>query len=462
MLSVRYLLWLACGSAAFNIDLNTLSTRTYATSEDQLPAGVLPAIAFEKSTWIAGSVYDDPFYQVSPQWANADFGTVLRVEDMDPTLYTIPATTSISRILYQSKSLLGNKVPASGYVLFPYVPRKVAGGNVPVVIWGHGTSGLHANAGPSHLIDLFQNAQGPSALVNQGYVVVAPDYAGLGVPKNAAGQNITHEYLAAPAQANDMQYILQAARTAFPFLGKNFTTIGHSEGGGAVWSFAEKMHTNPIDGYLGGVAISPVTNLLKLPEGPIKTLLVEAELSAIAEVYPGFNISSILTPQGLQRFNLELATGGNVAVTIALFLTMAGFPIMNDNWEQNEYVQRYQNATSNGGRPIKGPFLVIQGEADFNIAVETTTAAVKATASVNPNESIDYAIYSNITHAPAPWVSQQRYLDWIRRRFNGKPTPPGLVSEHEDPFRAWDKDQPTQNFYAMRSTPDTEYYEVPA
>lgn len=459
MFKFCYLFWLVSQSAAFSIDLPTLSIRD-TTSPDQLPDGVLPALAFERSTWATGSVSDDQFYKVAPEWAEAEFGTVFRVEDMDPTIYTIPPTTSISRILYQSKSYLGKKTPASGYVLFPYSPRKIKGGSVPVVLWGHGTSGLHPESGPSHLRDLWQNAQGPTPLVQQGYVVVAPDYAGLGVGKDAAGKNITHEYLASPAHANDMEYALKAARSAFPFLGRKFTTIGHSQGGGAVWSFAERMRKNPIDGYLGGVALAPVTRLLDLPQGnPIKALLVAATLPAIANIFPDFNISSLLTPEGSRRFDLERKTGGNVQATIALLLTMAGFPILKEGWEQNEFVKRFQNATGNGGKPIKGPLLVIQGDNDFNIDVRTTTAAIEKTATVNPKESISYLTYSNITHAPAVWVGQQRYLEWIAKRFDGEAAPAGLAREQVSSLRPWSKYLGEQNFYSVRAT---ESYQVPA
>ena len=172
-----------------------------------------------------------------------------------------------------------------------------------------------------------------------------------------------------------------------------------------MWSFGERMRTIPIDAYLGGV---PVTRLLDLPQdNPIKTLLVAATLAATANISPGFNISGVLTPEGAQRLTLEQRTGGNLQVTIALLLTMAGFPILKNGWEKNEYALRYQNATGSGGKPIKGPLLVIQGDNDANIDVRTTTAAVEKTATVNPKESISYAIYSNIAHAPAIWVGLQ-------------------------------------------------------
>ena len=221
------------------------------------------------------------------------------------------------------------------------------------------------------------------------------------------------------------------------------------------------MHENPIEGYLGGVALAPVTRLLDLPSenNPIKPLLAAATLPGIASLFPEFNISSVLTPEGQQRFELEKKTQGNVAVTIALFLTMAGFPILKEDWEQNEYVKRYQEATGVGGKPIKGPLLVIQGDSDFNINVRTTTAAVETTGTASPDESISYIIYSNVTHAPIVWAGQQRYLDWIAKRFDGEAAASGLVKEQVSSLRSWDKYQAEQNFYAV---PATEFYHVTA
>ena len=71
---------------------------------------------------------------------------------------------------------------------------------------------------------------------------------------------------------------------------------------------------------------------------------------------------------------------------------MAGFPILKEGWGKDEYMQRFQEASANGGNPIKGPLLVLQGEGDYNIDVHVTTAAVEKTSNANPNESISYII----------------------------------------------------------------------
>lgn len=49
-------------------------------------------------------------------------------------------------------------------------------------------------------------------------MVVATDYAGLGVGVDTLGKSIVHEYLNGVAQANDVAYSILAAQKAFPIV----------------------------------------------------------------------------------------------------------------------------------------------------------------------------------------------------------------------------------------------------
>lgn len=77
------------------------------------------------------------------------------------------------------------------------------------------------------------------SLRRQGYVIVAPDFAGLGVDRHLNGSSIRHPYTANPAHANDLFSSIQAAQAAFPALSKRFVLMGHSQGGGAAWAAAQ-------------------------------------------------------------------------------------------------------------------------------------------------------------------------------------------------------------------------------
>ena len=112
-----------------------------ATLKPTLSPLTTAALAFEESRYTRGTVAADPFYSVSEDSAEATAGTLLKVEEnVDTSLYMLPPATAMSRIIFQSKTLLGSLVPVSAYILRPYTPRTLADGD-PVVAWAHGTSG---------------------------------------------------------------------------------------------------------------------------------------------------------------------------------------------------------------------------------------------------------------------------------------------------------------------------------
>jgi alpha-beta hydrolase superfamily lysophospholipase len=328
---------------------------------------------------------------------------MLKLEEITNTShYALPPTTALSRFIYQSQTLSGTPVPVSGYILWPYSPRESTDG-YQVVAWAHGTSGLTPNAAPSHHRNLWQHYLAPFNLALQGYVVVATDYAGLGVGKTASGEPIPHEYLASPAQANDVIYCVQAAREAFPSLGKRFVVFGNSQGGGATWSIAQRQVTKPVDGYLGAVAVAPVTSILDEPE-PIRSILELGVLSAIASHFPDFNESEVTTPEGLQRSKLVRALEAPTSASIALVM---GAELLQPGWIENPYIQKYQELILNGGRAIAEPLLVIKGEADSNLQYSVAEAAFNKTVEKFPDAPIEFIRLPGVSHDPALTASQR-------------------------------------------------------
>lgn len=81
--------------------------------------------------------------------------------------------------------------------------------------WAHGTSGATANHAPSNYKNLWQHFSAPYQLALQGYVVVATNYAGLGVPTDASEACIMHEYLASPSQGSDVIQFNQCCKDGF-------------------------------------------------------------------------------------------------------------------------------------------------------------------------------------------------------------------------------------------------------
>lgn len=421
---------------------------------------VQAALDFEKRNWIDGvSVSDDPFYKPPPAERNPLASRLLKVDDnVDSSKYLLPQGTALSRIMYRSETIKGAPVPVSAYILWPYSPKTHSDGLYPVVAWAHGTSTLSSKGGaPSHYKNLWNHFMAPYELALNGYVVVATDYAGLGVPNDAQGNPIPHTYLAAPAHASDVVFAVQAAREAFPkLLSKDFVVVGHSQGGGAAWGVAERQATRTVEGLIGCVPISPTTCILNETE-PFRTIIFAAMCPGMKVVLPDVDLATILTPEGLRRTDIVYSTGAGLAAALAI---IAGADLMQPNWMDNKYVQEYQGLVATGGKAIGCPMLIVQGEDDPRISAEVVKAAAKKTKAVNPLTPIEVLILPGITHNGTLAAGQRPWMDWIADRFAKRPqigwgtgdanvlTPAKNVQSHAG----------EQNWYLE---PATEFYHAP-
>ena len=189
------LLTLAYSQSLLTAQNVTFASAFHLTRQQQLDAGlnasqvnnIEVALNFERSNWAHGSVGTDPFYRLPSNATSAPPGALLKLEvSANTSGYTVPPNTALSRILYQSRTLNGSSVPASAYILWPYTPR-VEHDGYAVIGWAHGTSGAFGECAPSHIRNLWYQFTTPFTAALQGYVVVAPDYAGLGVDHKSNG-----------------------------------------------------------------------------------------------------------------------------------------------------------------------------------------------------------------------------------------------------------------------------------
>lgn len=395
-------------------------------SSQSLPGNTAAAVNYERSLLAHGFVTDDEFYKVPAGQSNAAPGTLLKVEQKtENTLYSLAPATALSRFMYQSANLMGDPIPATAYVLWPYQPRTLPDGQYPVVVWAHGTSGCHQNAAPSNSKTLAQHWMAPYPLALHGYVTVAPDYAGLGVGRTADGRDIIHQYAANPAQANDVVFAMEAAQKAFAKLSSKFVVMGHSQGGGAAWAVAERQAREPINDYLGAISICPVTNFLDLDatDNPMIPLIAMYATRTMEQLYPDFRARDFFTEKGWQRFKLEHQIGIFIPALVEL---LTGFQVLKDGWQDDPFLQRFADLTAAGGKKIAAPLFVIQGAADPNMQPKVTTSAVEKTITAFPDSQIQYALLPGLGHDPTMYGSQQLWLDWIEKRFQGFEIKSGL------------------------------------
>src|ERR1700728_4564893 len=180
---------------------------------------LLCALAFGLSAGAAHA--QTPFYRASPQELAGPPGTIIRSE---PMLFA-PAGALAYRVLYRSTGLNGERIAVSGVIVVPPGPAPAAGRRI--VAWAHPTTGVVPHCAPSLAIFVFQQMAGLRELIEQGAVVAATDYPGLGT----AGP---HPYLVGDSEARAVIDSVRAARS-LPGVENStrYAVWGHSQGGQA-------------------------------------------------------------------------------------------------------------------------------------------------------------------------------------------------------------------------------------
>ncbi|KAF5240308.1 hypothetical protein FANTH_9568 [Fusarium anthophilum] len=284
-----------------------------------------------------------------------------------------------------AKNFSRSLVPVTGFIAFPIVP--IGTRKYPLVAFAHGTIGLYQGCAPSASPSLFDYGTW-SLMTNRGYAVVATDYAGLG------NNYTTHKYCSFPAHVNDLYYSVMAASKAFGYiLSEDWISVGHSQGGGAVWKLAESkfvQHAVSDAGrYLGTVAISPATTILdmfklygeNLEKDPKKfrPYDVAAELPSfsigLSRVLPKYKHE--LLGKGLkQRLGLmdktQVCTNGMIGMSVDLPIKDV---IHAKGGESNGEKGQHDTAPGSGQSPQ--PVLVVQGLNDTGNKVHLQAERVR-------------------------------------------------------------------------------------
>lgn len=203
--------------------------------------------------------------------------------DIDDTVNAdlIAASENQTLLTYKMLGVDGTEVDATTLV---FTPKTVAPTNGwPIVVWAHGTTGVADKCAPSTL-GLGQTATLIEALLQKGYMVVAPNYEGLGSAGN-------HPFLNLKSEAYSITDAVVAARKYVKDgLGKNvsdqWVSIGHSQGGHAVLGAAQYASRAQLN-YKGTVAIAPASNLaliLSTGESQAEDLPIAQQIPALAQL----------------------------------------------------------------------------------------------------------------------------------------------------------------------------------
>lgn len=362
--------------------------------------------ALEKRSDIRRNLPLTKFYDTPNPLPAGKPGALIRSEPFDE--YDLPPGVSAVRILYHSRSAVGNDVATSGVVLIP--DETPPAGGWPVIAWAHGSSGVARSCAPS----LMRNVHhGPflSMYVNLGYAVVATDYTGLGTSFRNAFADIQ-------SNAADVIYSIPAARAAVPQLGPRWVAMGDNDGALAVLAMAELQSDIRDPNYLGSIAISGVADAKDLYEhiahGPSHNLLVFLAYG-IKTVYPQFQVNDMLTEKALPLYRqieqncADTATGPDVSAA----------EMLEPNWESNEFVKQFFARNALGQKPAYGPLLVISGEADPAVPIAMTGQVV--TRMCKQGDRIQFEKYPELDAGSVIGDSVRDQIAWIQARFAGRP-----------------------------------------
>lgn len=354
------------------------------------------------------------FYDAPTPLPWAPGGTLIRKQETSE--YALGTAT---RILYHSRTSTGRDVAASGVVVVP--AGQAPAGGWPVVLYAHGASGIARDCAPSLMRDLYHGDQ-VMRIVNAGYAVVAPDYAGMGTTGRPELVNKT-------AEAYDLRFGLRAARQARHDLAPQWTIWAHSQGGGAALGLAEQLTWAPEPGYRGAVITSPAANLPALFDHVVGTpgygaFGVLLPLGA-HNSDPRIHIDQILTTGALSR--LTTIDGGCLGVASTAYADLTGDALIRTD-THDAHFDRYLRVNSTGRLAVAGPVLLLQGDAD-TVTPSAITGDV-ATSLCAAGADLDYRVYPGLEHDSYPqWGvvgiddgAMPEILAWIGDRFSGRST----------------------------------------
>lgn len=319
---------------------------------------------------------------------------------------TIQNAASVSVMTYNMPSVLGETKKATAMVFTPKTEKPANGWRV--VVWEHGTVGIGDSCAPSN------NAFNPrfkamaESLLAAGYVIVAPDYEGLGT----AG---IHPYLNLNSAAKSAKYAVDAYKAHY---GQNangaWMSVGQSQGGHASLGTAEFM--NGDSAYKGAVAAAPASSLGYIiadvaplaiqqvlagemagvvPQGT--SIAIYAELLAYAayttvgiKAYePRFNYQELFGDRSkLIAEQAEGTTGENglcltdlhnkFADDIRLYLsqnigkTVLDYPGLVKDFQNNATVKKFLADNQPATKKINSPVMIIQGKEDMAVPYAVT------------------------------------------------------------------------------------------
>ena len=353
---------------------------------------------------------------------------------------TLPEASDIQVIRYNMPNVNGERAEATAMVFYPNIPQPQDGWRV--VVWEHGTVGSGDSCAPSNN-QLNNNFRGlASSLLAQGYVIVAPDYEGLGTRG-------IHPYLNLKSAAQSAIYAVRAFKEQ---QGNRFNgawvSVGQSQGGHASLATAQFADEDP--NYKAAVAAAPASSLgyiiSEVAPQALSALVEAGQDNAAKAVYaellayaayvavgikayePGFNYRNIFSSRaGIVAEKAEGTTGENglcLGPLITEYMqdiddylvnnpekTVVDYPGLVENFQNNSSVEKFLENNQPATEKINVPVMIIQGTADMAVPYPVTNTLQQGLKDMGT--TVNFVEVENASHTEAIVQSRTQLLTFI-------------------------------------------------
>ena len=375
---------------------------------------VAGALAVVSSVFNDGEPVVDEFY-AAPGSVPDEPGALIRHERFERG---IPDDAVAWRILYTTTRDEGQPSLASAIVV---APAAETAGAREVIAWAHGTTGVDETCAPSVLEGTFTTGAFFSAerVIDEGWVLVAPDYVGLGT----AGP---HPYLIGQGEARPVLDAVRAARRMDELrLAERTIVWGHSQGGhAALWTGVIAPTYAPEVNVIGVAALAPASDLLALmdtlPSVTGGSIFAAYTLSAYADIHDDVDLIDYVVPGG--DIKVEQIAGRCLAepsvLTSVLSSIAVGFSSFRADLTSGQLAERF--AENIPPYTIEVPLLIGQGAADSLVEPAMQDGYVQGLCEAG--REVDYRKYDALGHVPlveadSPLIPE--LFEWTQARLAG-------------------------------------------
>ena len=337
----------------------------------------------------------------------------------DPVAQT-PKGTQAWRIRYWTTSDQGKPIEVTGMVVapreaLPQEPRQV-------LAWTHGTWGVTEKCSPSLSPNFFAATPGINDAIRRGFVIVAPDYPGLGSPT-------AHAYLVGVEAANSTLDAVRAARQIEGAAsGSRFVVWGESQGGhAALWTAKRALAYAPELQLLGAAAAAPPTDLvanLRAGSDPSVRAFMTAFTAYSWSRHYGAPLASLgnRSTQGIirrlaQNNCIELGKKPRIGTVLGILALRKS--LKNVDLSTIKPWSDYARQNSVDAMPSAVPLLITQNPNDKIVDPNVTLSFAKRMCRSGVN--VQFMPISGQGHETSAKDSTTATLAWAAGRFAGTP-----------------------------------------